>query len=174
MDPIEEEAAIAEERASQRPMMTPDVLDEPISELCDKPAVSVPVGATIGDAVRTMQEKDIGSVLVVDGDTLVGIVTERDALKKVVGKDVAVLETAVTEFMTPDPETLQPGDSLIYLMNKMHVGGFRHVPIVDPSGKPLHVLSLRAVLRYLIEQFGSRVVNIPPDPFRGERREGSG
>jgi hypothetical protein len=59
-------------------------------------------------------------------------------------------------------------------MNKMHVGGFRHVPIVDENGKPLHVLSLRAVLRYFIEQFGSQVVNLPPEPFRGERKEASG
>ncbi|MBW2462004.1 MAG: CBS domain-containing protein, partial [Deltaproteobacteria bacterium] len=101
MDPIEEEAAIAEERASERPMMTHDVLEEPISELCHKDAVSIPVGATIGDAVRTMQEQGIGSVLVVDGDTLACIVTERDVLMKVVGKDLAVLDTPVRDFMTP-------------------------------------------------------------------------
>ncbi len=174
MDPIEEELAIAEERSSQPPTITPDVLDEPISELCDARAISVPLTATVADAIRTMQEKRIGSVLVVEGDRLAGIVTERDILTKVVGKDIAFQETSVTKVMTADPETLQPGDSLIFLMNKMHVGGFRHVPIVDPDGKPLHVLSLRAVLRYLIEQFGSRVVNVAPDPFRGESTEGSG
>jgi CBS domain-containing protein len=128
----------------------------------------------VGDAIRTMQEHRIGSVLVVDGDRLAGIVTERDVLTKVATKDVSFQESPVTRVMTADPETLQPGDSLIFLMNKMHVGGFRHVPIVDPDGKPLHVLSLRAVLRYFIEQFGSRVVNVPPDPFRGESKEGSG
>jgi len=174
MDPIEEEMAIAEERSSQPPTITQDVLDEAIAELCDGPAVSVPRDASIGDAIRTMQEHGFGSVLVVDDGRLVGIVTERDALMKVAGKDLAFLEMPVDKIMTPDPETLQAGDSLIFLMNKMHVGGFRHVPIVDAAGKPLHVISLRDVLAYLIEQFGSRVVNVPPDPFRGERKEGSG
>ncbi len=174
MDPIEEELAIVEERSSEPPTITPDVLDEPISELCDGPAISVSSSATIGEAIRMMQEHRIGSVLVVDGERLAGIVTERDVLTKVTGKDLSFQESPVTKVMTADPETLQPGDSLIFLMNKMHVGGFRHVPIVDPEGKPLHVLSLRAVLRYLIEQFGARVMNIPPDPFRGESKEGSG
>jgi signal-transduction protein with cAMP-binding, CBS, and nucleotidyltransferase domain len=174
MDPIEEELTIAEERSSQPPTITPDVLEEPISSLCEGPAVSVPMDATVGDAIRAMQEHRIGSVLVVDGDDLLGIVTERDVLMKATGRDLSVLDAPVTRIMTADPETLRVGDRVIFLMNKMHVGGFRHVPIVDDAGKPLHVLSLRAVLRYFIEQFGSRVVNLPPEPFRGERKEASG
>lgn len=174
MDPIEEEEAIANERASERPTVDADLLDEAIATLCGGEAVSMPADGSVGDAIRAMQERRIGSVLVVDGTRLVGIVTERDVLMKVAGKEVSALEGPVEGIMTRAPETLRAEDSLIFLMNKMHVGGFRHVPIVDEEGTPQHVISLRAVLGHLIDQFGSRVVNIPPDPYRGERREGSG
>ncbi len=173
-DSIDEELAIMEERASEPPVIRADVLNEPIEVLCTKPAVFIEAQASVADAVRTMQERRFGSLLVRDGPKLVGIVTERDVLYRVAGADPAILRRAVTEIMTPSPETLQAKDPLVFLMNKMHVGRFRHVPIVDEHGAPLHVISLRDVLRWLLEHFGTTVLNVPPDPYRDEPQEYGG
>jgi CBS domain-containing protein len=135
-DRLDEELAIMEERASEPPSIRKHVLEEPIRLLCKRAAVSVDASQSARDAVRAMQENRFGSVLVMDGATLVGIVTERDVLYKVAGQDPAVLKGPVTEIMTPSPETLHAGDSIVFLMNKMHVGGFRHIPIVDDDGAP--------------------------------------
>jgi CBS domain-containing protein len=48
------------------------------------------------------------------------------------------------------------------------VGGFRHVPIVDDLDRPLHVISIRDVLAFVLDGFPQRVLNMPPRPFRGD------
>jgi len=167
VDPLDEEQAIMEEREREPSVIPGDVLSEPIEALCTHPAISLPSTADVRTAIATMQERGIGSVLVVDGDSLSGIVTERDVLTTVAGHEGDMLDRPITE-------TLRAGDTLVFLMNKMHVGGFRHVPIVDDDGVPRHVISLRDVLRYLIDHFGAEVVNLPLEPYRGEPKRYSG
>jgi CBS domain-containing protein len=173
-DGVDEELDIMEERASEPPAIRADLLEEPIRVLCDKPAVTIDVTGTVAEAVRQMQERRFGSLLVLDGTTLAGIVTERDVLYEVAGADPAILARPVTEIMTPDPETLQLDDPIVFLMNKMHVGRFRHVPILSEAGEPKHVISLRDVLRWMLEHFGSVVTNLPASPFRGAHEEYGG
>jgi CBS domain-containing protein len=174
VDPVDEELTIMEERQREPSAIPGDVLREPIGTLCTRDAVTVASDAPIRDAIRTMQEHRIGSVIVVDDGRLTGIVTERDVLMKVAGREELTIDQPVSTIMTPDPETLRREDTLVFLMNKMHVGGFRHVPIVDVAGSPDHVLSLRDVLRYLLDHFGVDVVNVPLEPYRGEPKRDSG
>src|SRR5207247_2463957 len=83
---------------------------------------------------RTMREHRIGCVLVVEGERLVGIVTERDFIMKLGQADAG---RPLSDFMTPDPEVLSPDDPIVYALNKMSVGGFRHVPLVDEARRPV-------------------------------------
>ena len=141
-----------------------EALREPVSRLCQRPAETLPVTEHIATAIERMKKSGIGSLAVVDAEgLLVGIVTERDLLTKVLLEDVDVAATPVRAIMTPEPESLHPEDSMLYLMNKMHVGGFRHVPIVDDAGRPLHVLSIRDVVAYVLGRFERAVANLPPD-----------
>jgi hypothetical protein len=58
-------------------------------------------------------------------------------------------------------------------MNKMHHGDYRHVPIVDDEDRPIHVVSLKDVLRFILDHF-PRELNVAPNPYRGEPKEWGG
>lgn len=90
-------------------------------------------------------------VLVMEGDRLLGIVTERDILLKVVAREIG-LDQPVREIMTPDPETLLTTDKIAFALNRMAVGGYRHIPVLK-EGRPEGVVGVREVLAYLAEMF---------------------
>jgi signal-transduction protein with cAMP-binding, CBS, and nucleotidyltransferase domain len=166
---LEDELRIMEERArrGERPMAW--AFDQPVRRLCRYPAKTLPLLANVADAIAIMQSSSVGAVVVVnDNARLVGIVTERDLLRKVLGRGEHAERRPVTEIMTSDPETLQLDDQIAFVMHTMHVGGFRHVPIVDEDDIPLHVISIRDVLAFVLDQFPRRVLNMPPRPFRGD------
>lgn len=154
--------------------LSADAFQRPISDLKTSPAVTLDASAPAGDAVRVMKERRFGSVLVVRGGRLAGIVTERDVLNKLVGRMDELKGRPVSEIMTPDPLSLRPDEPIAHAMHAMHVGGYRHVPIVDGSGAPLTVVSIRDVLTFILDHFPADVVNTVSEPYRGpSEREGA-
>ena len=95
--------------------------------------------ATLRDAARQMVDRRVGSILVVEGDRLVGIVTERDVLRLFARGDV---EGRVADVMTRHPETVAPDESLAQARVVMLHGGFRHLPVVEGT-KLVGMLSMR-------------------------------
>ena len=77
--------------------------------------------------------------------------------------------------MTTEPEALPVEASVAWVLNKMAVGGFRHVPVVDDMGRPAFVISVRDVVEFLVEFFPNDVLNLPPEhrPPRSAKREGA-
>ena len=63
---------------------------------------------------------------------------------------------------TLDPECLPVDASIAWVLNKMSVGGFRHVPAVDDQGWPAIIVSVRDVVQFLVESFPNEVLNLPP------------
>jgi predicted transcriptional regulator len=128
------------------------VLGEHLASLgVGEPNVVEP-GIAVSDAVRRMHDAATDCLLVCDGERLVGIFTDRDAVVKVAGKGLSA--SAVREFMTPDPVVLRPDDTLAVAIHKMAVGGFRHIPVVDASGRPTAVVSAADVFRHLATALG--------------------
>ena len=107
-----------------------------------RPAVTTARTSTAAEAARLMKQRNIGSLLVVDGTRLVGIFTERDALFRVLagGRDPAV--TTLDEVMTPQPQTMHPDEPFVRALRVMFEGRFRHLPVVE-FGRPLGVVSVR-------------------------------
>jgi CBS domain-containing protein len=101
---------------------------------------------SVEDAIARMQAESIDCVLVMEGDALVGIFTDRDAILKVAGQGDG--GRAVRDVMTPDPVVLRSGDPVAVAIHKMAVGGFRHVPIVK-AGVPVAVVSAKDVFKHL-------------------------
>lgn len=124
------------------------LMTDTVAILHPRPPVTVPVDADLGQAIRAMIDQRVGAVLVTGSEgELVGILTERDFLTKVVGQpDYERLP--VTQFMTASPETVAATDLLAFALSKMDVGGYRHLPVVA-DGKPTGVISIRDVLRHL-------------------------
>ena len=81
---------------------------------------------------------------------------------KVTGKGYDLSLVTVDEFMTVNPESLNPEDPLAYALNKMHVGGFRHVPILNDSRKPIGLISISDIISTIADYFSREIINLPP------------
>jgi CBS domain-containing protein len=138
------------------------LLTAQLSELTLRPAVLVDPESTVVAAVNSMNERRIGCVLVQHAGKLVGIFTERDVLTRVIFRETSSTLT-VAAVMTKDPETLEETQTVACALNKMSVGGYRHIPIVK-RGKPVGVVSIRDLVDFLVELFPEHVLNVPSDP----------
>ncbi len=105
--------------------------------------------ATIEDVLQGLVTNKVGALMVVDAQgRLQGIFSERDLLKKIAGLYDSYAALSVSEFMTAKPESVSLSDSLAFVVHKMDVGGYRHVPIVHQD-KPVGIISVHDVLRYI-------------------------
>jgi predicted transcriptional regulator len=125
--------------------------------------------------VRQMQDHHIGCVLIVEEGKLSGIFTERDLLAEVFGSKLDSETTSVDRFMTVNPETLKPSDSIVFALNKMSLGGFRHIPLLDDESRPVGVISVKDIVDYIADFFAKEVHNVPPEPGLdvGKDRDGA-
>jgi predicted transcriptional regulator len=169
-DYLEEELQIMKERDKEAPALSGDTFKLPISELTFRPIKPIDVSSTIGDAIKIMQENKVGSVAITKEKKLAGIFTERDVLLKVLGSDKYDMDTNITEVMTKDPVYLLKDDKIAYLMHNMHVGGFRHIPIVDENKEPVTIISIKGVNSFILDFFPESVMNITSRPYRGSSK----
>jgi CBS domain-containing protein len=116
--------------------------------------------------IDTVQRQQTGCVLVCEGTRLVGIMTERDVLMKVVARDVKYDEP-VDKFMTADPLTLTPNDTIGEGIALMNDHGIRNIPVVDPeTGEAKAIFRIQDVIDYVAESFPGQVLNLPPQPHQ--------
>jgi CBS domain-containing protein len=130
----------------QAPAFKGQLLGEHLDELGSPPPITVSPDLPLDDAIRRMHEAEADCVLVVVGERLVGIFTDRDAVVKAAGRRLASFH--VRDFMTPDPVVLRHDDPIAVAVHKMAVGGFRHIPIVE-DGRPTGVVTARDVFHHL-------------------------
>ena len=108
----------------------------------------------------------------IENEKLMGLFTERDVLTRVVAQDLELASTPIADVMTADPECLSFDHELVFALNKMTVGGYRHVPILNNEGAPVAVVSMRDVMEHIVSFFATEVFNLPDDPedsFTSER-----
>jgi len=123
-----------------------------VLDLCDKEAAAVRLEASVADAIRTMLDRHVGAVAVVDdANRVAGVFTERDVLRKVALSGQSPESTPVREVMTAAVEmaTLAtgPGEALATMVERH----FRHLPVVDNNGKLLGMLSIRNLSQLRID-----------------------
>ena len=125
------------------------VMSDSVRSLKPKPLVTIGVKALLGDALQLMVDKEIGALIVIDDQQrLAGILTERDYLMKVVGQIADYARQPLRPIMTPNPETVGADDTIAYALQKMDIGGYRHLPVMD-GGKPVGLISVRDVIRHI-------------------------
>ncbi len=96
-----------------------------------------------------MESSDLGSLAVVEGTNLLGLVTERD-IRRAVAKGTD-LETAVSTVMSDDPDTFDPDLDVWDAATWIAESGYRHLPVVDDEGSLLGVVSIRDLLKALVD-----------------------
>jgi CBS domain-containing protein len=134
-----------------------------VSRLNPTPPRQVKPSQTAAEAAALMRQEQVGCLLVCQGDRLIGILTERDLMRRVLapGKPLTL---PVSECMTPNPVVVHPKDPIAAAVRHMETGGYRHLPVVDEGGRPLGVLSVKRIVHYLVEHFPATIYNLPPDP----------
>jgi CBS domain-containing protein len=137
---------------------------------------SKPLCASPTDSVRAvlarLQAEQTGAAMVCSDNKLLGVFTERDALRLLA--DGASLDVPVAEKMIQSPVTVRKTDTVARAIALMSVGGFRRLPIVDESGQIEGVLKVSSLLHYLVENFPKVIYTLPPEPhYKPGAREGA-
>ncbi|MGH2755791.1 MAG: CBS domain-containing protein [Actinomycetota bacterium] len=121
-----------------------------VEDVMTAAAVTDAADDTLAEASAHMWQQQTGSLLIMDGDKLQGIVTERDVLRVVAeGKDPKA--TTVREIMTTEVVTVSPTESIKGAAEIMFDKWFRHLPVVTEQGKVVGILSLRDLLSLVAE-----------------------
>lgn len=124
----------------------------PLTRLFDKrdPIHSVGPDVSVTECVRTMTSKKLGALIIMDGERLIGIFTERDAMNKMLAAGRDPLNTKVSEVMTRNPYSIPPtttvGEAMAIVTNRR----FRHLPIVE-NGKVLAVISSGDLTHWMMQ-----------------------
>jgi CBS domain-containing protein len=129
-----------------------------VLEFCDSEAAAVSPDASVADAIRTMLERRVGAVAVIDSERRVaGIFTERDVLRKLAlsGRDPE--KTPVRELMTTPVELATPMTGPAEALVTMVERHYRHLPVVDNGGKLLGMLSIRNLLQWRIDDLSQEL-----------------
>lgn len=113
---------------------------------------------TVRDAACLMRENNIAAVMIVDGERLSGIMTERDIAARVVAQARNPDITLVSEVMTPDPDTLSPGDMAASALRMMREHNYRHLPVVE-NGRPVGMVSIRDLYAVVQKELETDLAN---------------
>jgi len=118
--------------------------------------LTISADGTIGEAAAAMAERGVGAVVVLEGDAIAAILTERDVMKAVAaGQDGSA---PVADWMTRHPETIEPEDTTDHAASLMIHGGFRHLPVVEPDGKVVGIVSIRDLMKVALDDRSPRGV----------------
>lgn len=125
------------------------LLKDRVSVLNPKTPRTVPPQTPVSQVLRMMVEHHIGCIIVAENSKPVGIFSERDALRKLNVDTPTLGSRPVSDFMTPNPQTLVANAKIAYAVQRMALGGYRHLPIVGDKGELVGIISARDIIRYL-------------------------
>lgn len=136
----------------------------------DQPLATT-VDATVGQALQLLRAQRNGAIMICEGVKLVGILTERDALRLMAeGCDFS---QPVRSVMSSPPATIPATATVAEAISTMSEGGYRHLPMVDGEGRPTGVVAVHGIVHYLVDHFPATVYNLPPNP-KGTTKEREG
>lgn len=116
-----------------------------VREVMTRVVLTAAAGTTIGEAASLMAQRRVGSALVMEGESLLGIFTERDIVKAL-SQDGAAVQQAIGHWMTRGPQTVAPDATTDEALRRMVDGGFRHLPVLE-GGRVVGMLSMRDLSR---------------------------
>jgi CBS domain-containing protein len=111
---------------------------------------SITPNATVYEALALMADKDVGSLLVMEGNRLIGMLSERDYARKIILMGRSSLETKVGEIMISTPLTVLPDCSVDEAMRIMTESRVRHLPVIGSNGAVLGIVSIGDLVKWII------------------------
>jgi CBS domain-containing protein len=116
-----------------------------VGEVMTQVVLTAAASTTVTEAASLMAQRRVGSALVVDGDRVLGIFTERDIVKAL-SQDASATEHSISHWMTRNPQTVSADTPVEEALRRMVRGGFRHLPVVE-NGRAVGMLSMRDISR---------------------------
>ena len=136
-------------------------INSPISSFDLREPLIIELGTSLENVLEKMQKTKNNCVLTLSNEQLNGILTERDILLKITGKGYDLQLTTIDEFITPNPEYVSLEDPLAYALNKMYVGGFRNVPVINDEMYPVGIISISDIISTIADYFHNEIINLP-------------
>ena len=131
------------------------MFSEPVrTVMTQEELLTAPPETTVSEAAKMLAHRQVGAIMVVENQKLVGIFTERDAVFHVIAQGRDPQTTRLAEVMTSGPKTVEPDKSFGYALLLMHEHRFRHLPVVE-NGKLVGIVSARNALDPALEEFAS-------------------
>ena len=124
-----------------------------VAEIIARDVLRVGPRALLVETAQQMQERHVGSALVLESEQLQGILTERDLLRAVASGRIE--DETVESWMTRQPETIEPSDETGYAGTLMIHGGFRHLPVLQ-GGRVVGIVSIRDLMRITLDDQSPR------------------
>ncbi|HET7481261.1 MAG TPA: CBS domain-containing protein, partial [Actinomycetota bacterium] len=121
-----------------------------VRDIMTEAAVTDSPDDTLAEAAAKMRQQQTGSLLVMEGEALSGIVTERDVLR-IVGEGKDPKSVSLRDAMTTDVVTVRPDSSIREAAQLMFDKWFRHLPVTDEGGRVVGIISLRDLLTLVAE-----------------------
>jgi CBS domain-containing protein len=147
--------------------------EDSVSSLETNDYVCVEPSTPLSQAIETMKQDEGGCAIVCEKDrSVVGIITERDLLTKIVGNNVDG-NTPVSDWMSPIVATLAPEATIGEAVAVMNERGYRNIPLVT-DGKLVGSVSVFDIIRYLAESYPKATMNLPPNPHQVMENEEGG
>ncbi|HUP83959.1 MAG TPA: CBS domain-containing protein [Candidatus Limnocylindria bacterium] len=142
-----------------------DLRNEKVRAVAQQEPVSVTSDTPLDEALEAMRRGGGDALLIIDSGRLTGIMTERDFLTRILGKDVGG-DRRVSDFMSAEPRTLSAEARLIDAITAMESGHHRNLPLVDDAGTVVGMLRQQDLLAYVAEAFPQEILNLPPRPHQ--------
>jgi len=127
------------------------MLSNKVSEIMTTDVVKAPVSATVHTVMETMVVKDVGRIIIVDEEVPVGIFTEKDVLKRVLGAQIDANTTNIRTVMTAPVRAVRDETLIVDAFSRMYRGKYRHLLVRGRHGKIVGIVSMRRILNIAVE-----------------------
>jgi CBS domain-containing protein len=123
---------------------------------------------SIKTAVESLASRNVGALLVTRNGKLIGIVSERDVLRRVMATDKKATDTCVLDIATRNPTTVDEDTPIRECIRIIRKRGFRHLPIVDAQQHPIGIVSSRDLLQFVADAFEKQLESLRSELHREE------
>jgi len=135
---------------------------EPVTAAYPDEPLFVAPDAALSEVLQLLRAQNTGRVLVCEEGRLVGIFTERDALRLMAAGDD--LSQPVSQVMSRDPISIAADKSVGEAIKIMSQGGYRQLPILGSDGTPTGLATVYGIVQYLVDHFPQTIYTLPPEP----------
>jgi len=133
-------------------------LDATLGELKTSPMLRVSPQTTVEEAARLMSERGETAAIITDGEELLGVFSERDALKQMLsGPECFALP--MSQVMTAHPQAFTESTTLACALRDLALDHHQHIPVLDAVGRPTALLSARGLVQFIIHTFRNEILN---------------